>query len=207
MLIFTQLRIRAPLGKKRPICERASTRRAMHKLKLAIALPESSRGCAGFDAPLPPRSSVLIVTLSGSKGLVGCQALVAPGHHFSVLTAGEISAVVHVGPPPAHLRPSILGKGQLAPEQVRAGDEQSSPSLAEGCHPSPPSGGELTLTSIRGRMTEGKALLNPRGTTALPAGCTALPRDNIQPEQRFQPSKQQESEQIPSRSHGRMTLV
>lgn len=58
----------------------------------------------------------------------------APGHYVSVLAAGEVSAVVHVGPPPTHLRPSIFRKGQLPPEQVRAGDEQSSSSLAgEGC--------------------------------------------------------------------------
>lgn len=35
-----------------------------------------------------------------------------------------------VGPPSTHLWPSIFGRVQLPPEQVREGYEQSSPSLA-----------------------------------------------------------------------------
>lgn len=67
---------------------------------------------------------------------------------------------MHVGSPSTHLWPSIFGKGQLPPEQVRAGDEQSSPSLAredgEGAIPLLPVEESHPLQAFEGERQKGK---------------------------------------------------
>lgn len=81
-----------------------------------------------------PSLGVLIISLSGQSGFLTARpSKAAPGHHVSVLAA-EFSAAVYADLPQSTSGLPFLGRGQFPPEQVRAGNEQSSSSLAgEGC--------------------------------------------------------------------------